>query len=129
MSSKKIKTEYEAVETLETDIVEGLEAENKETVAEKATEITEKVIAEPVNNVNEGYASVMYVGPSIANVVQSSTVFKGGIFPREVDKYVESKPYIKKLFVPVSELSKAMKELNNDKSALSIIYNKVKNEI
>ena len=72
--------------------------------------------------------TVMYIGPSIPNVVQASTVFKNGLLPETLKKCVEEKPYMKKLLVPITELAAATKELNSGKSALSTIYRRVKNE-
>ena len=72
--------------------------------------------------------TVMYIGPSIPNVVQASTVFKDGILTEALKKCVEEKTYMKKLFVPLAELPAAMKELNGN-SAISSIYRRVKNEI
>lgn len=72
--------------------------------------------------------TVMYIGPSIPNVVQASVVFKDGVLPEALKKCVEEKPYMKKLLVPIEELPAAMKELNGS-SALNSIYRRVKNEI
>lgn len=100
-----------------------------ETVVEEPAVITEKVIKKKkIQEPKIEPVSVMYVGPSIPNVVQSSTVFKDGVLPAAVQMYVESKPYVSRLLIPISELPKAIKELNVEKSALSVIYNKVKNE-
>lgn len=84
---------------------------------------TEAVIKKPSTKEQ----TVMYIGPSIPNVVQASTVFKDGVLPETLKKCVEEKPYMKKLFVPLTELPTAMKELNSN-SALSSIYRMVKNE-
>lgn len=92
--------------------------------------IAETGKAEPVSKKPATKAkaqTVMYIGPSIPNVVQASTVFKDGILPEALKKCVEEKPYMKKLLVPVKELPAAMKELNCS-SALSAIYRRVKNE-
>ena len=72
--------------------------------------------------------TVMYIGPSIPNVVQASTVFKNGVLTETLKKCVEEKPYMKKLLVPLEELPTAMKELNSN-SAISSIYRRVQNEI
>lgn len=72
--------------------------------------------------------TVMYIGPSIPNVVQASTVFKDGILTETLEKCVKEKPYMKKLLVPLEELPAAMRELNGN-SAISSIYRRVKNEI
>lgn len=84
---------------------------------------TEAVTKKPATKAQ----TVMYIGPSIPNVVQASTVFKDGVLPEALKKCVEEKPYMKKLLVPLTELSAAMKELNSS-SALSTIYRRVKNE-
>ena len=69
--------------------------------------------------------TVMYIGPSIPNVVQASTVFKDGILTETLEKCVKEKPYMKKLLVPLEELPAAMRELNGN-SAISSIYRRVK---
>lgn len=91
----------------------------KNTEAGKAKPVTKKPATKE--------QTVMYIGPSIPNVVQASTVFKDGILPEALKKCVEEKPYMKKLLVPLEELPAAMKELNSS-SALSAIYRRVKNE-
>lgn len=98
----------------------------KKKIAETETvSTTETVIEKPAAKAKA--QTVMYIGPSIPNVVQASTVFKDGILPEALKKCVEEKPYMKKLLVPLAELSAAMKELNGN-SALSSIYRRVKNE-
>lgn len=105
----------------------------KKNIAETETEAvtttaTDTVSKKPAAKV-KAKQDVMYIGPSIPNVVQASTVFKGGILPEALKKCVEEKPYMKKLLVPIKELPAAMKELHGGKSALSTIYRRVKNEI
>ena len=93
--------------------------------AKKNTETaTEAVTKKPTTKAQ----TVMYIGPSIPNVVQASTVFKDGVLSEALKKRVEEKPYMKKLLVPLAELPAAMKELNGS-SALNSIYRRVKNEI
>lgn len=111
--------EKKNIEETETPVVEAIE----ETVNEKPTKKA-KTVKQTKQDV-----TVMYIGPSIANVVRASTVFKDGVLPEALKKCVEEKPYMKKLLVPLSEVSAAMKELNSGKSALKTIYRKVKNEI
>ena len=92
-----------------------------------ATTVEETVIKKPATKAKAQDVTVMYIGPSIPNVVQASTVFKDGVLPEALKKCVEDKPYMKKLLVPLAELAAAMKELNGN-SALNSIYRKVKNE-
>lgn len=110
MSSKAKKT----VKVVETEaVVEPVKEEPAtETVAE---------VAQPAKT------TVIYIGPSIPNVVQASTIFKDGVLSATMQKCVEEKPYIKKLLVPMKELPAAMKELRGE-SAISNIYRKVKSE-
>ena len=111
MSSKNKKvTETEAIVT-----------------AEEAVAIVEETVIEKPA-AKEAAVTVMYIGPSIPNVVQASTVFKDGVLSETLKKCVEEKPYMKKLLVPLAELPAAMKELNGS-SALNSIYRRVKNEI
>lgn len=84
-----------------------------------------KKTAEKKKNIQNTEESVMYVGPSIVNMVQTSTVFKDGKLPEVLQKLLEDEPYMKKLFVPLSSLTEAIKELGREKSALSVIYTKV----
>lgn len=100
------------------------EAVSETTATEAVAAVTEAVIKKPAAKAQ----TVMYIGPSIPNVVQTSTVFKDGVLPGPLKKCVEEKPYMKKLLVPIKELPAAMKELNGS-SALNSIYRRVKNEI
>lgn len=101
-----------------------------ETSAVVVTAVEETANVKPATKAKTNQnVTVMYIGPSIPNVVQASTVFKYGILPEALNKFAEGKPYIKKLLVPIQELPAAMKELNSGKGALSTIYRKVKNEI
>ena len=95
----------------------------------KAKKNTGTVTTEPTNKKpTTQEQTVMYIGPSIPNVVQASTVFKNGVLTEALKKCVEEKPYMKKLLVPLEELPAAMKELNSN-SAISSIYRRVQNEI
>ena len=110
---------------------------SKETVSvektvSETTEIQSKVVPEvitekKIKKAKEAKKStVMYIGPSIVNVVQKSTVFKDGVYPEALKAFIEKHPYVEKLLIPLDSLAPAMKELSIDKSALSVIYNKVK---
>lgn len=64
----------------------------------------------------------MYLGPTIVGVVRHSTVFKDGILPQNVKECVEQLPMMEKLFVPIEEISAAIRELNKEKSVLGTVY-------
>ena len=104
-----------------------MSSKNKKTTETEVVVTAEETVTEKPA-AKEKTITVMYIGPSIPNVVQASTVFKDGILPETLKKCVEEKPYMKKLLVPLAELPAAMKELKGN-SALSTIYRKVKNEI
>ena len=110
MSKKKIAAETSAV------VVTAEETASMEPATETVAEVVQPV-----------KMTVIYIGPTIPNVVQASTIFKDGVLSATMQKCVEEKPYIKKLLVPMKELPAAMKELKGE-SAISNIYRKVKNE-
>ena len=68
--------------------------------------------------------TVMYIGPSIKNVVTTGTLYNNGL-PEILKKEAEKQPAIKSLIIPMSELTAAQKELATPGSALKIIYDKV----
>lgn len=107
-----------AATTTETVSVEENSVKEAVVVTEKKIK---KVKSEPANNV-----SVMYIGPTIEHIVKKSTVFKNGVFPEALNKLIKETPYIKKLLVPIDELPSAMREIGKEKSALNVIYEKVK---
>ena len=112
--------------------VENTASESTEPKAvAEPTVITEKKVKEKAKNkeIKKPTVPVMYVGPSIVNVVQKSTVFKNGVYPEALNNVIKERPYVEKLLVPIDSLSEARKELAIEKSALSVIYNKVKNNI
>ncbi len=68
--------------------------------------------------------TVMYIGPTIRNVVTTGTLYNNGL-PESLRKEAEKQPVIRNLIVPVSELAAAQKELAVPGSALAVIYGKV----
>ncbi len=69
--------------------------------------------------------TVMYIGPSIKNVVSTGTLYRNGL-PEALKKEMEKQPVIKSLIVPVSGLARAQRQLATPGSALAVIYGKVK---
>lgn len=64
----------------------------------------------------------MYLGPTIPGVARHSTVFKNGVLPKKVEECIKELPVMQRLFIPLSQLPEAMKEMNNSKSVLCRIY-------
>lgn len=67
-------------------------------------------------------ANLMYLGPTITGVVRHSTIFKNGVLPQKVKDCVEQFPAMKKLFVTMEDIPKAVKELKKEQSALATIH-------
>ncbi len=68
--------------------------------------------------------TVVYVGPSIKNVISAGTVYNNGI-PETFIQEMDRQPVIKSLLMPVEQLAEARKELARAGSALKTIYDKV----
>lgn len=71
--------------------------------------------------------SLVYLGPSIPDVVRHSNVFMNGYLPEKVLKAIDKTPALRKLFVPVGEVAEANKELGKA-SVLANIYRAVAKE-
>lgn len=70
-------------------------------------------------------ATVVYIGPTIENVVSKNIVLNNGI-PKYLNDEIEKQPLINNLIVPIGQLASARNELRNPKSTLSIVYGKIK---
>lgn len=68
---------------------------------------------------------VVYVGPSLKNVVQSGTAFCNG-YPPKLREEMERRPYLLELMVPAWRLAEARRELRTAGSGLRQIYEKVR---
>lgn len=72
---------------------------------------------------------LIYVGPTLSEGRLSfSTVYVNGL-PFHVQELVNLHPWFKQLFVPASELDKAVKATKEKGSYLNILYNKAKKEV
>ena len=90
-------------------------------------EATETTVKTPVVE-KKKQGNLMYLGPTITGVVRHSTVFKEGILPKKVKECIEQLPMMEKLFVPLSEIPKATKELRKEQSVLGTIYTQIANK-
>ncbi len=68
--------------------------------------------------------TVMYIGPTIKNVVITGTLYNNGL-PEPLVREMEKQPAVGSLVVPVGELAAAQKELATPGSALATIYRQV----
>ena len=91
----------------------------KEKVVEtaKAAQVAQETVQEPV----------VYVGPKVAGLKRNTTYIKG--IPKAADEAIKENPLIKKMFVKVSEIAEAKKQLSQENSALSIVYRKIEEQL
>ena len=68
---------------------------------------------------------VIYVGPTIKNVVKQHTVFINGL-PAILEEKAKELPAIKKLVVPVSKLMEVRKQIEQTGTAYNVFYEKVR---
>lgn len=68
---------------------------------------------------------VIYVGPSIKNVVKQNTIYTNGL-PVILEEKAKELPEIKKLVVPVSKLMEVREQLKQSGTAYNVFYSRVK---
>lgn len=71
---------------------------------------------------------VVYVGPTVQNIVVANTVFNNGITEALKNKCAAF-PALATMTLPLSEYSQALAELRNPTSALSLLYKKIEEEL
>lgn len=71
---------------------------------------------------------VMYLGPTIRGVALHGRVYRNG-FTKAITEKMEEIPAFKQLFVPIGELSRAQKELQDTGSAIYVCYEAVSKEV
>lgn len=67
--------------------------------------------------------AVIWLGPSIAGVATTGTVYRNGLTP-QMQKAVREVPALDNLLVPVARAVKVRSDLKNPQSAAGICYNK-----
>ena len=67
--------------------------------------------------------AVIWLGPSIAGVVTTGTVYRNGLIP-QMQKAVTEMPALANLLVPVARAVKVRNDLRRPQSAASICYKK-----
>ncbi len=83
----------------------------------------------PVKEVKpEKKENLVYLGPTITGVARHSDVFEDGVLPERTQKCVADFPMMERLFVKISEMPDAVKELRKEQSVLSTIYKQTANK-
>lgn len=79
---------------------------------------------EPVKREAAASKTVIYIGPTIKNVVTANTLYSNGL-PKALKEEMTRQKVLKKLVIPVEELADAQRQLATLGSALKTIYDKV----
>lgn len=81
-----------------------------------------EIKTEKINVSRSNKQSLIYLGPTIPNVVRHSSVFSNGILPAALEKAVSETRALCRLIVPITDASALVKELNSKGSATANIY-------
>ena len=110
-----MKSKVDMVGEEKTEVVrsEKEAAKTQEPEQKKPEKAEKKVTAKKENTI--------YIGPTITGVVKKFTEFQDGEITAAAREKVNDFPAMERLFVPVSEMPAAVKELSG-KSALASIY-------
>lgn len=65
--------------------------------------------------------TMVYVGPSIKNILQGGTAFKGG-YPPKVAEMLKAHPFMAGLMVPAGKLADARKSMADPGGELATLY-------
>lgn len=76
-----------------------------------------------VSKEKAGKEKLIYLGPGIPGVISAGTILSNGLTP-QMEKAAKELPALHRLLVPVMDVVKAKKELNNEVSAISVCYKK-----
>ena len=98
---------------------------------EEIKEETKKEIAvnaEGEEKMPELKENVIYLGPSIPNLISASTVYKDGILPESVNEKISELPMFANFFASIGKMVETVKEINREGSPLQLMYEKVKTE-
>ncbi len=69
----------------------------------------------------------VYIGPEIRNVISRNTIFRNGI-PEETREQLAQIPVLRKLFVPLKDLPKAVRSLSSE-GTYKVLHDKAAMEI
>jgi hypothetical protein len=88
------------------------------TTEEKGMETTATV-----STATSAVETVVYIGPSITNVVEEGAIFNNGLTQALLDE-IKRKPFLKGLIIPINQLAKAKADLRVNNSAIHTLYTK-----
>lgn len=89
---------------------------------------TTKPVAKTVTASAKKVETVIYIGPTINEVVASNTIFNNGI-SKELEDTIKEIPAVRKLIIPISQLSAARIQINAKNSALAVCYENVQKSV
>lgn len=69
--------------------------------------------------------TMIYIGPTIADTVQTGTAFKGG-YPPKVEEAARNRPYLMDLMIPADKLADARKAARDPNSRLGMLCRQAK---
>lgn len=101
-----------------------IEAVEESTISEVNINVENE---ETTNKVADVPETVVYLGPSIPNVVEHGAIFENAAITKALETKIYEKPLLKSLLIPISGLAKARAELQNAESGISKLYAKALN--
>lgn len=148
MKPKKSKAEATAKETMgmEPDGNQSIDKENDiQSISEAAVQESEAadnsvqsdapvedgagVISEAAKDESKAEENVMYVGPTIPNLIRHGVVFAEGKLTERLENAIASYKPMRMMFVKISELPEALKQIKLKTGALATIYKSVAQRI
>jgi hypothetical protein len=102
--------------------------ETPETPVAEKEKVTTSTVAKKEKKAAKKEETLMYIGPTIPNVVSKNTVFNNGL-PDALEKKKEEMPVLAQLIVPVESLSEARKNLAKSNSAIGTCYQQVLSDL
>lgn len=87
------------------------------------------VISEAAKDEGKAEENVMYVGPTIPNLIRHGVVFAEGKLTERLENAIASYKPMRMMFVKISELPEALKQIKLKTGALATIYKSVAQRI
>jgi hypothetical protein len=83
----------------------------------------------PVQPKKAAEQNLMYIGPTIPNLIRHGIVYADGKLPQKIEDAITSYKPMRQLFVTIDEIPSAVKEIKLKTGALAIIYKNVAQRI
>ena len=121
MKPKKKTEDIKSEEIKQEDIQEVVQEVNVTIAGDECTvevaPVQPQKAAEPQN--------LMYVGPTIPNLIRRGIVYADGKLPQRIEDAIASYKPMRQMFVTIDEIPSAIKEIKLKTGALAIIYKNV----